>query len=88
MSDPVGTMSNGETENSNVKSSPSKIIEAATSPSPPATALPGATASDAKNDNEQRSPEFLKLKEHGLEDKVATRLEEIYKTGAMHNNSP
>ena len=87
MSDPVGTMSNGDAE----PKKPSEANDnAATSPLPsPTSSNSGAIAatSDAKNDNE-RSPEFLKLKEHGLEDKVATRLEEIYKTGAMHNNSP
>ena len=92
MSDPVGTMSNGDTE-PKTPSTPTKEATATdnaattttttTSTPPPTASSPTTEATpDAKNDNEiQRSPEFLKLKEHGLEDKVATRLEEIYKTG-------
>jgi len=97
MSDPVGTMSNGDAEKNNTSSEPKSSSESAEAPAACSTATspssPGAddssntTVSDAKNDNEQqRSPEFLKLKEHGLEDKVATRLEEIYKTGKLSHS--
>lgn len=47
-----------------------------------ANSLP-TSPKDAKAENIIHSPEYQKLIEYGLDDKVANRLEEIYKTGLI-----
>ena len=72
-------LSNGD-ENGSVgsDSSPSKSM----SGSPKSNASLTIENSNAKSTSiGERSPEFQKLIEYGLEEKVANRLEEIYKTG-------
>ena len=62
-------LSNGD-ENGSVESSPSKS----------GSGSPKSIASDVKSIGE-RSADYHKLIEYGLDEKVAIRLEEIYKTG-------
>ena len=61
----------------NGHSSPVASNEASNSETP--TSSPNSEV--AKNNAENRSPEYHKLIDYGLHEKVALRLEEIYKTG-------
>jgi len=77
-------LSNGD-ENGSVgsDSSPSKSM----SGSPKSNASSTIENSNAKSTSiGERSPEFQKLIEYGLEEKVANRLEEIYKTGKLSHS--
>ena len=73
-------LSNGD-ENGSVESSPSK--SGSGSPKSNASSSEPA-ANNSKSIAGERSPEYHKLIEYGLDDKVAIRLEEIYKTGIWH----
>jgi len=67
-------LSNGD-ENGSVESSPSKS----------GSGSPKSIASDVKSIGE-RSADYHKLIEYGLDEKVALRLEEIYKTGKLSHS--
>jgi len=75
-------LSNGD-ENGSVESSPSK--SGSGSPKSNASSSEPA-ANNSKSIAGERSPEYHKLIEYGLDDKVAIRLEEIYKTGILSHS--
>ena len=85
--DPVGINGNAEkslndsfAENNSItkSGSPSKSEATNSSMSSLTTSPKDAKVGDT---NLNHTPEYQKLIEYGLDDKVATRLEEIYKTG-------
>ena len=100
MSDPVGStaiapasMVNGNTAESSDnsdsnKSSPSKNDAKNAenlSANNNATSKEASTNGENGTSGDHRSLDYQKLIDHGLDDKVATRLEEIYKTGTYFN---
>ena len=82
--DPVGI--NGDADNKLNESSKVENVSITVKSPSSKSEVNSTSPKDAKaGDNTivNHSPEYQKLIEYGLDDKVATRLEEIYKTGSM-----